>query len=474
MHIPSIAFGREQSRPQVVEVVAGAPADQTAGADIILEVEVDTAAPYVQQQVIYTVRLFHRVELSSPRFSALDTSAEAIIKPLGDGRQYMHTINGTNYEAFESRYAIFPQQSGAVTLRPLVLTTQVITRNQRSFFDPFSQALQTRRVESDAIELDVRPIPPAFPAGATWLPAKRIRLHDAWEPDVTTAEVGSPLSRTVFLWAEGLIARHLPEIRITPPTGTKIYPDQAQSDDQESAAGFTAVMQQKFALIAGTAGSGRFEPITLPWWNIETDALEVATIPARAFEFRGNQLPANNAAPAPTRESDSRRPAEIAAAGSIGPTGSIVSALLALGWLATVLLWVRSNRLKRPTSTPAVRPLGDTGDKPRGAQAVRDLKVACGRNDAVAAARALRAWARSSKRPRAAEVSSLRDVAAIASNSELQTQIVALERALYGRAVAAWTGSALWDAFRLEPRAAPSDASIQSEPLPALFRLATK
>ena len=89
-------------------------------------------------------------------------------------------------------------------------------------------------------------------------------------------------------------------------------------------------------------------------------------------------------------------------------------------------------------------------------------------------ARVLRAWARSSKRPRAAEVSSLRDVAAIASNSELQTQIVALERALYGRAVAAWTGSALWDAFRLEPRAAPSDASIQSEPLPALFRLATK
>ena len=266
VEIPPIAFGKQRSPARRVEIVATPAADRPAQADVLLEVDAEPANPYVQQQVIYTIRLLHRVDLSSPRFSPITASADAIIKPLGDGSQSTRRIDGITYEVLEQRYAVFPQQSGRLVIEPLVLTTQIVN-GRRSLFDPFSQSLQTRRVESEAVALDVRPVPADFPADATWLPARRLRLHEEWEPDTTTAEAGVPLSRTLFLWADGLVSGQLPKLELEAPAGLKVYPDQAQSNEQDTANGFTAVQQQKFAIIAGAPGSQRFAALSLPWWN---------------------------------------------------------------------------------------------------------------------------------------------------------------------------------------------------------------
>jgi len=468
--IPAISFGRERSEPREIEVIAVAQNDSPSGADIIVEVEVDTTSPYVQQQVIYTVRLFHRIELSSPRFSAPEASTEAIIKPLNDGRQYIQTINGTNYEAFESRYAVFPQRSGPLTLRPLVLTTQVITRT-RSYFDPFSPALQTRRVESEALELDIRPVPANFPSGAAWLPAKRIRLHEEWVPDATTAEVGSPLSRTIFLWADGLIARHLPELKLDAPAGSKIYPDQVQSNDKDTASGFTTVVQQKFALIAGTPGSTEFAPLSIPWWNTDTDELETATLPARRMEFFAGQNNAPLPAPIGDGSSSASNSDEIRAGARSSLGDRAVAGFLAIGWLVTILAWLRSARRGEPLGLPK-KDSGASADKARRPEP--DLRSACASNNAAAAARALRAWATTRAGVGAVPAKSLRQALLAANSPELRHQIAQLERALYGNSVETWRGAPLLEAFGREPAAADQVTADESTPLPRLFRLATR
>ncbi|MCP5467586.1 MAG: protein BatD [Sinobacteraceae bacterium] len=347
--IPAIRFGQETSPARSVEVVASAPAQNTAGdADIILEAEATPHDPYVQQQVIYTVRLLHRVELSSPRFSPLETSSDAVIKPLGDGRQYRTKVNGVSYDAFEQRYAIFPQKSGAMTISPLALTTQIV-RGVRSLFDPFSQALQTRRVQSEAVELEVRPVPAAFPAGATWLPARRLRLHEEWDPDAPRAETGTPIARTLFLWADGLVAGQLPAVAPGTPAGTKLYPDQAQSNEQDTATGFTAVRQQKFAIIASQPGRVTFAALSLPWWNTETDTLEHAELPARTIEFSGAATsPATPAPPASESAAPAAAPgAEDTPAPRLAPTTPpltwvATSAVFAVLWLVTLFAWWRA------------------------------------------------------------------------------------------------------------------------------------
>ncbi|MEQ8663336.1 MAG: hypothetical protein RLW62_21175, partial [Gammaproteobacteria bacterium] len=454
-----------------------------ASADVLLEVDASPRDPYVQQQVVFTIRLLHRVDLSSPRFSPITASGDAVIKPLGDGSQSTRRIGGVTYEVFEQRYAVFPQQSGPLTIEPLVLTTQIVS-GSRSLFDPFSQSLQTRRVESDAIELDVRPVPAAFPAGATWLPARRLRLHEEWEPDAVSAETGAPISRTLFIWADGLLSGQLPKLALNAPDGIKVYPDQAQSNEQDTATGFTAVQQQKFALIAGEPGTRRFAALSLPWWNTETDTLETATLPARTIDFQavaGSAAAAPPPAPAATPAADGSGDSTTAARGDGVPGGAapggnaarpwmIASALLALAWLVTLAAWWRS-RGGATTATAGRAAVTDQHPGATGeAAAARALKDACARDNAAATRAALIAWTRS--RHPAARCRTLRDVAALVETRELAEAAMDLERTLYGRDSVAWRGDALWHAFQREPRTPRRHRTTPTATtLPPLFRL---
>ncbi|MGE0485899.1 MAG: BatD family protein [Gammaproteobacteria bacterium] len=474
--IPPVRFGQQESPARTVEAVAGAPGQATTrDADIILQAEATPLNPYVQQQVIYTVRLLHRVELSSPRFSPLETSVDAVVKPLGDGRQYRTQVNGVSYDAFEQRYAIFPQQSGALTVAPLALTTQVV-RGVRSLFDPFSQSLQTRRVQSEAVELDVRPVPAAFPAGATWLPARRLRLHEEWDPDAPRADAGTPIARTLFLWADGLVAGQLPAVTPAAPDGTKLYPDQAQTNEQDTATGFTAVRQQKVAIIAGQPGPVTFAALTLPWWNTETDTLEQAELPARTIAFSGAAT--TSAAPTPTAPAPPAL-ATPAADSTTAPAPSpaaarpaawmAATAVLAVLWLATLFAWWRS----RARRTPGGATDSDAADVAvvRAASAASALKSACGADDPAAARDALLAWGASRG---GSDCRNLRELVARIETVAFAEAVLDLERTLYGRHAGQWRGMGLWDAFRLEPRR-PSRAREQRRSpavLPGLAKLA--
>lgn len=475
--LPSIRFGSDKSLPRTLEIVASpsAPADDSA--DILLEVSATPDTPYVQQQVIYTLRLLHRVELSSPRFSALTTSSDAIVKPLGQGRQYVEKVNGTSYEAFEQRYAIFPQKSGRLTINPLVLTTQVVT-GTRSFFDPFSQSLTTRRVESKAVTLDVRAVPASFPQGATWLPARRLRLHEEWDPDTNTTTAGAPLARTLFLWADGLIAGQLPELALQTAPGVKLYPDQAQSNEQDTATGFTAVQQQKFAIIATDNGDLRFPALEIPWWNTETDSLEIARLPERALSVTGGRpaAPPEATPAAPPAPTTAASPAADGTTADASTSASLrrwrAAALLALGgWAVTVLWWIRGVRRHRRLKEDRAAATGALARATARKRALHSLSQACGAHDAVAAREALLAWSRATAAARGA--TTLGAIAAACSGDTGQA-IAELERHLYGPpGTPPWRGDQLAALTKvLATQADAADTEAPASTLPGLFRLA--
>ncbi|MEX2481514.1 MAG: BatD family protein [Gammaproteobacteria bacterium] len=482
IEIPAIDFGIGSSPPRTVEVVGSAPAASPDKAAIILEVDATPRDPYVQEQVIYTVRLLRRVELSNPRFSPLETSSDAIIKALGDGLQSMEKIDGVSYEVVEQRYAIFPQKSGPLTIDPLVLTTQIVS-GRRSLFDPFAHSMQTRRVESAALELDVKAVPAAYPDDAAWLPARRLRLHEEWEPDVSTTEPGTPVSRTLFLWADGLIAGQLPQVTPARPAGVKVYPDQPQSNEQATASGFTAVRQQKFAILGSSPGAVSFAALSVPWWNTETDQLEQASLPARRLLFEGaaadGASPAADASALPAVPDDAAEAAAGAASAAAGtpPAGTedgqrlwmSLSAAFALAWLATLGAWWYSRR-SGPAHPRPLRVNIQGREAGRTARASNALRQACAANDAEAARTALLDWAQGRD---AGPCRHLRDVVAVSTSAALRAAVIELERALYGGQRQAWQGDGLWQAFRLEPATPPVRQAERrpEDPLPPLFKL---
>jgi len=472
--IPGIAFGSDATRPFNVEVHDSGNSRGGAMTDtgLLLEIEVDNETPYVQEQIILTARLLRRVELNDAKLTDPSTDQDAIIKRLGKDSTHAATRNGKRYEAFERRFSIFPQTSGRVLIDPLVLTTQLV-QHSRSLFDPFRQSVKTRRIESNPIVLNVKPIPPSY-TGATWLPARRLQLRDDWLPDDAIVQAGEPLTRTVFLWADGLNAGQLPELPVVLPDGLKSYPDQPQTSEQETGNGFSAIRQQKFAIIPNGAGELVFPETSITWWNTETDMMEVARLGERRFTIEGQAVvhepAAGNIGPTAGSEltmGQAINPIDVIGLSPGAPSENrfVFFAIVALlGWAGTAMGWWLHSRRTRDADSSSTAP------PPALSRARRDVIGACKAKDPNGAKRALIAWG--SVAFEDSTVQTLGDLIRLVG-APLDQEIRRLNDNLYGNEPAAWDHFALKEAFEHSDHASPMTTEMKGNvnALPDLYRL---
>jgi len=139
LRIPSISFGRDKSQAMTVTVAKGQGRknNNRANQDVFLEVAVKPDQPYVQSQIVYTVRLYRSINtanasLTEPQISGVN----AVIDKIGEDRNYELTVRGKRYAVVERNYAIYPQASGIMTISSLTFRGQP-SRGSFFSFDPF-------------------------------------------------------------------------------------------------------------------------------------------------------------------------------------------------------------------------------------------------------------------------------------------------------------------------------------------------
>ena len=278
--IPSVNFGNDVSQSSTILVTENTPNKAVnTDEDLFIEVEAAPENPFIQSQVIYTLRLYTKVDISQARLNEPEL-ADAVIEKLGEDSTYNTQVNGVNYSVTERKYAIFPQKSGQLTIKPLVLTAEVLTSGRPGFNSFFnSQMTKTKRVESKAITLDVKPVPASF-NGKHWLSAEQLVLKQEWSGDIQQMKVGEPLTRTLTLVAKGTTVGQLPELNTTNTNDQlKAYPDQPVLKEQKKADGMLAFREEKIALIPSKAGSYTLPAIEIPWFNTKSQKMEIAKIP---------------------------------------------------------------------------------------------------------------------------------------------------------------------------------------------------
>ena len=440
--IPAVIIGREFSEPvnitvKSVDTISGG----TGAGEVLLEVEVDNHAPFVQGQVIFTVRFMRRVRidnasLTEPRV----TGGDVIIERLGDDVSYETRRDGNRIAVIERRYALFPQNSTKFTIEPLLFEGRIA--DNRSF--GFGGRGRIVRVRSDAIEIEARPIPDGF-TGRAWLPAKRVLLVESAPDSNLEYRAGEPFTRTLTLQATGLSSSQLPEIGALAPTDIKQYPDQPVLENRFGDDGLIAVRQEKIALIPSAPGQFTIPAIEIPWWNTQTDRMEVAHLPARTIEV----LPAPGASqPAALIATDEPAVNTLDAPPPPAPSAGTntwiwLSLALGIGWLATTLgwLWSRQRTIKKPVARQK---------PPSQKKLISAINTACTDNDADAAKLTLLNWA--ALQWPGSRVRSLGDLAA-RLDGEFQQQVHHLSQALYGDMNRNWeNGALLWRAFEARQR----------------------
>ena len=469
--IPALRVGGSRSKALQLEVSAAPVTAPGDNADILIETELSDKQPYVQGQVLYSVRLLYTKPFKSGQLSE-PKPENSLVRKLGDDREFATTRNGWRYQVIERRYALFPQASGALELDAPVFDGEVPDTSRRRaspfkrffgndpFFgqDPFEDLMTpTRRVRvrGKPAELDVRPRPAAA-QGAHWLPAQQLVLNGTWQPDAAEVKAGEPVTLVLDMEARGLTGGQLPDPAPATVKGFDVYPDQAQRRTDTDDSGVTGHLQQKIAFIPQRGGTLTLPAIELHWWDTATDRERVATLPERVVQVqpgtsRLQQAPvapvaaaggAMSAQPVPPGSNPAISMADVplpapspAREWASGPW-FLVSVVLAGGWLLTLLTWWWRTRGVRSTG---IQPSPDT--RPQAARSARkQFLAACKTADSVGARRALLDWAAlhwPDDPPRGLDKLALR-----IDNAEVHAALAELDRAIYKEG-STWDGTQL-------------------------------
>jgi len=432
--IPPVIVGSEQSEPVPVTILP--PSNSLPGeADIFVTAEVDHDESYVQAQVIYTVKVYRAVATRQPRLSEPNISGvEVLIEGAGEERSYDAVLNGKDYKVVERVYALFPQESGQISIAPARFEARVL-RDGR---------ITGRKIfESAAIDVVVNPIPPppdGF-ANAAWFPARSVTLSEDWSRDPGNLPAGEPITRHITVTALGQLSTQIPVLDPAVSDSVKIYPDKPEFRDTAEAAGIRAIRRDQYALIGVVAGEVKLPALELPWWNIDTGMWEIASLPGTTL----NILPSATLVPPPVVAEQLVEAEESEAVGATKVIQSdfwlLVSEVLAAVWVLTLVAWWWSRR------APASEPKGPP-PPPIHKQQARFLKAArkaALADDVAGIKTAMLDWGKLQWPDDAP-----RSIGTIATRVSLplSTQLEALCNASYGAGDQSWDGEALARAMR--------------------------
>lgn len=431
--IPPVRIGSEQSEP--VPITVTPPSTTVPGeADIFVTTEVDYENSFVQAQILYRVKVYRAVATRQPRLSepSID-GVDVLVEVAGEERSYESILNGRAYNVVERVYALFPQQSGSISISPARFEARVL-RDGR---------ITGRKIyESEPIEVKVNPIPapPADHPNAAWLPAKSVSLSEDWSQPPDSLPAGEPITRHITVTALGQLSTQIPPIEPPRSDEIKIYPDKPDFRDTAEDAGIRAVRSDQYAIIGVAPGDVVVPGVTLPWWNIDAGEWQVASLPPSTLTIQPSATAALLPPPVEAPREQTASPATEVELVYVD-FWRFVSAGLGGAWLATLLAWWWTRRpASRAQKTPEAPPIHK--QQAKFLKAARQAALA---GDGAGVKSGLLEWARLQWPD-----DSPRSVGEIARrvSPPLSTHLEELCSASYGPAGASWNGEALAKSLR--------------------------
>lgn len=454
--IPAISIGAETTQP--LSIVINEPVNAPPGeADVFVTSEVDQTETYVQAQILYRLKVYRAVATRQPALRNGEiTGVEVLVETVGDERAYEAVLDGKAYNVVERVVAIYPQESGQISITPARFEARVL-RDGR---------ITGRKVfESDAHTITVLPIPapPADYPDAIWLPARDVVLSEEWSRDPTEISAGEPVTRHITISALGQLETQIQALQPPVVEGLNVYADRADLSRRIEAGGIRGIRQDRYAIIGVRGGAIEIPPIEVPWWNIEVGEWRVARLPARTIHVEAVDVPLAPPAAEPLVATVAEDEVQEALPSSVADGfWKQASQLLAAVWLLTIFAWWWSSR---STQTEAREPAPPPVYKIQ-AKILHAARKAAKNGDRAAVRSAIIKWGRLQWPDDAP-----RSVGEFASrvSSPLSEELRNLSSVSYGPLLSDWDGQALAKALRSISVLVEDDKVTARDPLPPLM-----
>ncbi len=334
-----------------------------------LESSIDQPKPYIQQQVIYTLRFYHQGRyvdglIRPPKFEKM------LIEELKEQSVYQKKIQGKSYTVYEWIYALYPQSSGQIKIDPPMFNGRI----------QYAGRLKQVKEFAKGITLAVKAEPSSFDkeSSNSWLPAKSVTLTENWTQPVTDKiRIGDTLTQVVTMNVIGQKANQLPNLKLLSQLNYKVYPEKPNSAETKTASGINSVKQFKRSIIVTKAGSITLPEQVLYWWNTQTNKLEKTTLPAKTFEVEAALIEQQSLVDCtlPTHDLQATPGGLQSIQGNVSSIWQWLSALFAVLWLAT-LAWLIKQR-QQQHKRPQTAMVNETVSISENSQAWSDLDSIC-------------------------------------------------------------------------------------------------
>ena len=282
LSIPALSILNQTTDPISINVVNAGPRSNQGGDDLYLEIEVNKDSVYVQEQLLFTVRLFYTINgIRNPVFTELEME-DTVTQLIGSPNQYERLIDGERFGVYEKRYVIFPQCSGPLQIPDILFRGEVTDGSSNFVF----RNMNTRRVTAfiEGITINVKERPASLPRGEGWLPVTGLALEETWSGDLGALKVGDSVVRTLTLRAEGLDGAVLPPFSPENVKGLNLYPDPADISRTFVDGSIVGTRIETTTYVALEAGVIEVPALDIAWWDVNSDSARTTSLPATRFE----------------------------------------------------------------------------------------------------------------------------------------------------------------------------------------------
>ncbi len=272
--IPNFSIGNESSEPFSIQVfpMMDNLDELNPNSQIKISSQISNDTVYVQQQLIYTLRIYSSVQSRRHNLSPL-VAENAIIKKLGEASEFQLFHDGSRYNVKEEKYVIFPQKSGELSIPPIKFRTNIV--------DPqasYGSLNRYRPIELSSKPFTVNVQPKPDTAALPWIPAKSLELTAQWQSSANNFEVGKPATLDFYIKGVALLPEQLPLIEFPEINGLKIYRDKPVLQNIINADGVNSYHLEKLAVIPNKAGQVTIPEIKIPFWNTTSNQQDFATL----------------------------------------------------------------------------------------------------------------------------------------------------------------------------------------------------
>ncbi len=275
----------ESGSQSLVVRTASQPGSSDRG-PVFPQVSVSSGDIYVDEQVLYTLKLYYRVNVGNLSLS-LPEMEYVNFQQLGRPLEYQSAYEGRTYQVLEIRHALMVSKPGAFVILPSQLKMTVRQPGSGSVFDNFFNGSFTGfssnrplTLTTDPLNLQVKTLPKeGRPANFTGL-VGTFQMTSTLTP--ISLKAGESATLTIQVQGQGTVNR-IPDLVLPEMDFARTYSDQPVLKTEQNREGIQGTKTMKWALVPEHAGEYTVPSLSLSFFNPQTKAYQTQVTPAHAL-----------------------------------------------------------------------------------------------------------------------------------------------------------------------------------------------